>query len=422
VSAEPVLESVGPDESHPAELESSPFADVPLRIDGDDPVELQVVSLEQFAEKEEASAEPLLGISGDMALAAGGTLLLYGDGGTSKTTLTIDASLHLAAGAAWLGLEVARPLRVLLIENEGPRGPFREKLKRKRQSWSGPDFGGRVHVLEEPWGAFSFAIETHRAQLAAYVDEHELDLVVCGPLAALGAVGGGTPDEVSAFEQLLADLRKRCRRPLALWLAHHENKAGDVAGAWERFPDTLAHAWLEGRERTRLHWRKARWSSRLHDERWALRWVLEREGFELIDEEATAAAKAAELEDARAWIIEDVTRDPGRARSAIEEAFAATRGKGGRGLARRAIDAELNGEHSRLAKGPGRATNGVYLYPASEASSPLANPLFGEHGEQGSDPESETLLANSPLPRRGEAIGGEQADGVADRESGLDWR
>jgi AAA domain len=400
-------------ELRPLELEDSP---------GLDGASLSVVPLERFAATEEDSAEPLLGSAGDMPLAAGGTLLLYGDGGTSKTTLTIDAALHLAAGADWLGLEVARPLRVLLIENEGPRGPFRAKLARKRESWSGPEFGGRVFVLEEPWGAFTFAIETHRAQLAAYVDEHEFDLVVCGPLAALGAVGGGTPDEVSAFEALLADLRARCQRPLAFWLAHHENKQGDVAGAWERFPDTLAHARLEGRERTRLHWRKVRWSSRLHDERWTLRWVLEREGFEVVDEEASAAAKAAALEDARAWVVEAVTHEPGRARSTLEKAFAEAHGKGGRALARRAIDAELNGEHSRLAKGPGRAANGVYLYPAPEASSPLAEPLFGKPGEQGSNPESGTVLANSPLPCKGEANGGEHTDGVADQGSEIEWR
>ncbi|MFL5934976.1 MAG: AAA family ATPase [Gaiellaceae bacterium] len=373
---------------------------------------LCIVPLEEFASREEASAEPLLGNDSDMVIAAGSTLILYGDGGTSKTTLTIDAVLHLAAGASWLGLEVPRPLRVLLIENEGPRGPFRAKLERKLASWSGPSVEGRIHVLEDPWAAFSFAEESHRAELAAFASEHEVDLVVCGPLVALGSIGGGTPEEVSAFERLLKDFRDRVVGPIALWLAHHENKAGDVSGAWERLPDTLAHAKLEGRrERTILHWRKTRWSSRLHGERWTLRWV-EGESFELVDEEATAVAQAGELEDARAWIVDSVSADPGRARSVIEEAFADAHGKGARALARRAIDAELNGEHSRLAKRPGRAPNGVYLYPASEASSPLADPLFGEHGEQGSDPDSGTLLANSPPPRRGKARGGEQADGV----------
>jgi hypothetical protein len=231
------------------------------------------------------------------------------------------------------------------------------------------------------------------------------------------------PDEVSAFERLLVDLRSRCARPVALWICHHENKSGDVSGAWERLPDTLVHARLDGKERTRLHWRKARWSSSLHDQRWTLAWTAG-EGFEVIDEEATAAEKAAELEEARGWVVDFVNAKPGASKSAIETAFGEAHGKGGRALARRAIDGELNGEHSRLAKGPGRASNGVYLYPASEASSPLADALFGEHGEQGSDPSKGRC---SPLadPLKGKARGGEQADGVAqtlDEDVELAWR
>jgi hypothetical protein len=380
-----------------------------------EPPALRFAQLEDFAAQAEVSAEPLLGSTEDMVLAAGGTLLLYGDGGTSKTTLTIDAVLHLAAGEPWLGLPVPRPLSVLVIENEGPRGPFRAKLERKLESWTGAPFAGRVHVLEEPWARFSFAEEGHRAELAAFLVDNEVDLIVCGPLAALGAVGGGTPEEVSAFEQLLVDLRRRSDRPLAIWIAHHENKAGDVSGAWERLPDTLVHVRLEGRQRTSLHWRKARWSSALHGERWTLAWETGREGFTLIGEEETAAAKAAELEDATLWVLDYVSENPGASKSATEAALGKVRGKGGRALARRAIEAELTASTPRLAKGSGKSPNGIYLYPASEVDSPLAAPLFGEHGEQGTDPESGPVLANSPPPRRGgERDGGEQTDGVAE--------
>ena len=45
-----------------------------------------------------------------------------------KTTWAIDGVVHLAAGAAWLGIPVPRPVRVLVIENEGPAELFREKL------------------------------------------------------------------------------------------------------------------------------------------------------------------------------------------------------------------------------------------------------------------------------------------------------
>lgn len=425
---EPVLGSLKPEEVHPAELEASPFHDerrhieaVPREVEAAG-APLRFVSLEDFAAREEASAKPLLGSSADMVLAAGSTLILYGDGGTSKTTLTLDAVLHLAAGASWLGLTVPRPLTVLLIENEGPRGPFRRKLEQKLASWSGPTVEGRVHVLEDPWGGFSFANERHRAELAGFVSDYKVELVVCGPLVALGAIGAGTPEEVSAFERLLYDFRERTPASVALWLVHHENKAGDVSGAWERLPDTLAHARLEGRQRTLLHWRKARWSSRLHGERWTLRWALEREGFEIVDEEATAAAKAAELEDARGRIAEYVRRNAGASKTAVETAFAEVHGKGGRALARRAINAELTASTPQLVVGTGKSPNGTYLYPASEANSPTRQGVLGEYGESDADPEVGTQLANSPLPCKGEARGGELADGVADDQSELNWR
>jgi hypothetical protein len=373
---------------------------------------LSIVPIDEFAAKREASGDPLLGSAGDMALAAAGTIMFYGDGGTSKTSLSIDGGLHLAAGDPWLGLKVPRPLTVLLIENEGPRGPFRAKLDRKRASWQGSPFEGRVHVLEEPWAAFTFANEQQRAALAELVAALEIDLIVCGPLATLGAIGGGTPEEVSAFETLLVDLRKHVERPLALWLVHHENKAGDVSGAWERLPDALVHVRLEGRERTLLHWRKTRWSSTLHGARWSLAWACEREGFELVDEEASAAAKAAELEEAREWIVEYLNAAPGPSKSAVETAFGEAHGKGGRALARRAIEAELAASTPRLAIGTGKSPAGKYLYPASEADSPLAADLFGECSEMGADPAAGGQLADSPPPRRGKANGGESDDGV----------
>jgi hypothetical protein len=62
-------------------------------------------------------------------------MLLFARGGMGKTTAAVELALHLASGVDWLGFEVARPLRVLFIENEGPREPFRAKLELKRELW-----------------------------------------------------------------------------------------------------------------------------------------------------------------------------------------------------------------------------------------------------------------------------------------------
>jgi hypothetical protein len=241
---------------------------------------LRVVPLELFAAVDEPSAEPLLGSKQDTVLSAGGALVFYGDGGAGKTTLELDLVLHLAAGLPWLGLPVPRPCRVLVIENEGPRGRFRVKLREKLESWAGPPVAERIHVLEEPWALFTFANEGHRRELRALLETLEIDVLAAGPVQRLGIQGGGTPEEVSAFIYNLELVRAELERPVAAMFAHHENKAGAVSGAWEGVPDTLAHVQARGNGASRLFWQKARWSSTLHGKAWTLLWR-EGESFEL---------------------------------------------------------------------------------------------------------------------------------------------
>lgn len=157
-------------------------------------------------------------------------------------------------------------------------------------------------ALENPWSEFTFADEELRTRLAAACTEFEADLLVAGPLVSLGAEGGGTPEEVSTFEALLADFRRRIPQPLLVWIVHHENKSGDVSGAWARVPDALMHVRLEGRGQTKLHWRKARWST-VHDDHWTLRWLADCEGFERTDEpERDVRSEVLALwGDARDW-------------------------------------------------------------------------------------------------------------------------
>lgn len=244
---------------------------------------ITVVPLEQFVSVTEDVAEPLVGTPDDSLLPADGLLLMYGDGGAGKTTLSLDALAHLASGTPWLGLQVNRPLRILLIENEGPRGPFRQRLNTKIQTWQGAPFQHNVYVLEDPWTRFTITDDTYRAALSEAIDEHHIDLVIVGPLASLGAKGTGTPDEINEFDNHVQQLRAGASRQFALWIVHHENKAGDVSGAWERYPDTLVHIQAQGNGRTRVVWRKVRWSSELHGTSVNLVWA-EGNGFQVEDQ------------------------------------------------------------------------------------------------------------------------------------------
>lgn len=254
---------------------------------------LRVVEATTFAAVREASAEPLLGDSENTVLARGGDAAWYGDGGAGKTTLGLDRACHLCAGREWLGLPVPGPVRALWIENEGPRGKFREKLRAKLDAWDGPSLEGRLHVLEHPWSLFTFADEVHRHELVELIRELGIDVVFAGPVQRLGVEGGGTPAQVQAFVGLLALIRGELGRPLAYDLIHHENKSGDVSGAWEGVTDTLVHVQARGHGHTAIVWRKGRWAPELHGRTWKLNWR-EGERFELDDTPETTDEEIAD--------------------------------------------------------------------------------------------------------------------------------
>jgi hypothetical protein len=91
---------------------------------------LHIATVEEFAAVEEPGATALLGTDDDTLIGEGTDTMVYGDGGAGKTTLTLDLGFHFAAGApSWLGIRIARPVRVLMIENEGPRPLLRAKAR-----------------------------------------------------------------------------------------------------------------------------------------------------------------------------------------------------------------------------------------------------------------------------------------------------
>lgn len=239
-----------------------------------------IVALEEFVAVDEPGAQPLLGDEQGALIAEGSDVMVYGDGGAGKTTLLFDLAFHLAAGRDWLGFPISRPVRVLLIENEGPRPLLRSKLRRKLEAWDGEPLAGRVSVFEEPWGRFSFAETAWRQQLATRVAALEVDVVIAGPLTRLGMDTAGTLQEVASFMRLVDDVRRRSGRLLTLIIAHHENKGGAVSGAWEGAGDTLLHVQAAGNGHTTLFVAKARWASAHHHKTIKLRWA-DGEGFEL---------------------------------------------------------------------------------------------------------------------------------------------
>ena len=241
--------------------------------DDDPTIELTVVTLAEFAATDEDGADPLLGDSDDILIPANGDVMVYGDGGAGKTTLCLDLACHLAAGDAWLGINVANPLARAARRERRPATavprqgrPQAQGLDRRRPRRPGPHRRGAV-------GHVHVRRASHREALAKAIADHDIDIVIVGPLAAAGMNDAGTLQEVRLFIALCADVRQLAGRNVTFLLIHHENKGGKVSGAWEGAGDTLLHVQGMGSGRTRLHVQKARWSSTWHARTLELRWT-----------------------------------------------------------------------------------------------------------------------------------------------------
>lgn len=309
----------------------------------------RVVTLEEFAAVEEPGAQPIVGEANRILIPEGADVMLYGTGGAGKTTLSVDLAFHLAAGEAWLGIPVPAPRRVLMIEAEGPRPLFRQKLRERLAAWKSAPIAGRIRVFEEPWARFSFAADAWRAALADLVDEHEVDVLIAGPLVRLGMDGPGTLQEVRDFMALVGDVRARCARSLTVLLVHHENRAGTVSGAWEGAGDTLLHVQAAGNGHTVVVVQKARWDSERHGRTLHLGW---------------GDGGSFHLEGDRSYFaeIEELLAD-GKWRTAKQ--IAAPESEGGIGAGEAAVKAILNEHPESFASRTGDEARALGRHPSA---------------------------------------------------------
>ena len=217
---------------------------------------------------------PLWGTDDHALLVEGGLALFAGRPHVGKTTFIVDLIFHLAAGLPYPPVDpkneraptpypVSRPLRIGLIENEGPLEYFRDKVRRKAESFELDldAIGGYIGVQTWRWGAFSFADNDAFLKIAAEVEEKELDLIVGDPLGMLGTEGVGAPDETARFVARLRALGLGTSR--AFLLIHHfrqrrekeDDELSALSGAWSAHLDsliTLANTGTESEAQARL--------------------------------------------------------------------------------------------------------------------------------------------------------------------------
>ena len=305
--------------------------------DDDEHPTISVVSAADFASVDEPGAEPLIGEGDDVVVAQGSECMFYGDGGSGKTTLSIDLACHLAAGEDWLGFEVPRAVCVLMIEREGPRPLLRRKIARKLKFWTGGAIDNRFLLLDEPWAKFTFASEPWRDAIAWVIRDKAIDLLIVGPLTRVGMDEAGTLQQVRDFEGLVEDLRARSGRPLAVLLIHHENRAGTVSGAWEGAGDTLVHVEERSHGSTAVTFQKTRWASNVHGTTMELAWTAG-EGYRVKDERDL-------LGQLKTYLV----TNPWKTANEIAEPAA----KGGIGANKKTVAKELKEHQGTFASEPG---------------------------------------------------------------------
>jgi hypothetical protein len=215
-----------------------------------------------FIANKSDAASSLVGDDGRPLLPRGGLLILAGQSGAGKTTLSIEAALHLASGRDWLGHRVPAPLRVLLIENEGPREPFRQKLERRLDAWAAP-LTGEIFVSDALWAAVTLADGAVRKRLRDFIRDEGVDVVMADPLGSLGVEGVGAPDQTREF---ISKLRDVGLGDVAFWLLHHFRKEpssdelNELSGAWAQHTDAVLVLKHRPQNRARLSYPKLRWA------------------------------------------------------------------------------------------------------------------------------------------------------------------
>lgn len=231
-----------------------------------------------FIEEKIDAPPPLWGSDDVTLLPAGGLALLAGRPGCGKTTFILDLACHLSCGLAYPPVEDAkaptpwpahRPLRIALIENEGPREMFRAKLEQKLSVFphKPDDLGGLLMVQTWRWGSYTFADDDARTKTAFELNAAEIDLVIGDPLGTLGPAGVGSPQDTREFVQMLKPLGLGTNRGF-LFLHHfrervdrNDDELARISGAWGGHLDTLLTlSATKSADQARLAYPKLRWA------------------------------------------------------------------------------------------------------------------------------------------------------------------
>ena len=268
----------------------------------------------EFVKTEVEVPPPLWGTRECAIIPQGGLAILAGRPGAGKTTFVLDLACHLAAGLPFPNSDgngrapapwpIDKPLRVALIENEGPQEMFRLKLADKLERFPHDirERGGYLSIQAWRWGAFNFADADAHRRAQSELESDGIDLVIGDPLTMLGPRGVGSPEDTRVFVQMLYPLGLAQSR--AFLFLHHfreraernEDELARVSGAWGGHLDTLLTLQAGAqKEKARLSFPKLRWASEKPPNAVILGRVYNTASFEALSEEGDHVALEAPI-------------------------------------------------------------------------------------------------------------------------------
>ena len=147
------------------------------------------------------------------------TLVVAAGTGIGKTNLLNRLSRSLCEGTPFLGLEIPKPRRVLLVPLEGSTRNGRRRL---RKVWADSDAEARARFMIARLDRLDLMDAGQLSRLDALIAEHEPDVVIIDPLRHAHGLDENDNTAMSLVTAVLDHIRKR--HDCALALAHHDRK------------------------------------------------------------------------------------------------------------------------------------------------------------------------------------------------------
>jgi hypothetical protein len=178
-----------------------------------------------------------------------------------------------------------------VVQNEGPREAFRQKLEAAATHWSHATEAVRIWDEPASWGSVKVSVPDARERLRRVLELHDVDIVIVDTLTRYGVRGNGTPEETREFIEWLGETG--LGRDRGFLLLHHPITRPDaslelierIAGAWSPHADAVFYLEKLADKRARLSSPKLR---RAREDRPAVLLAFDPEtaGFEYIGEQA----------------------------------------------------------------------------------------------------------------------------------------